>query len=48
MSRKPDFDDSDEESAVSPPRNMNNIERRIALFVDFENIAIGVTDAKYK
>src|SRR5438874_13651355 len=26
---------------------MNN-ERRIALFIDFENIAIGVTDAKYK
>jgi uncharacterized protein (TIGR00288 family) len=48
MSRKPDFDDSDEESAASPPRNMNNIERRIALFIDFENIAIGVTDAKYK
>src|SRR5436190_11648464 len=48
MSRKPDFDDSDEESAASPPRNMNNIERRIALFVDFENIAIGVIDAKYK
>src|SRR5213083_3264361 len=48
MSRKPDFDDSDEESAGSPPRNMNNIERKIALFIDFENIAIGVTDAKYK
>src|SRR6266850_6013402 len=49
MSRKPDLDDGDEESAVSPPRNMNNnIERRIALFIDFENIAIGVTDAKYK
>ncbi|PYQ50197.1 MAG: hypothetical protein DMF59_11505 [Acidobacteria bacterium] len=27
---------------------MNNHERRIALFIDFENIAIGVTDAKYK
>src|ERR1041385_9274962 len=49
MSRKPDFDDGDEESAVSPPNNMsNNIERKIALFIDFENIAIGVVDAKYK
>ena len=27
---------------------MNNIERKIALFIDFENIAIGVIDAKYK
>src|SRR5947207_15607569 len=48
MSRKPSLHDSDEESAASPPRNMNNHERRIALFIDFENIAIGVIDAKYK
>src|SRR5436305_4825785 len=49
MSRKPDIDDSDEESAVTPPNNMNNnVERKIALFIDFENIAIGVIDAKYK
>jgi uncharacterized protein (TIGR00288 family) len=27
---------------------MNSNERRIALFIDFENIAIGVTEAKYK
>ena len=27
---------------------MNNAEHKIALFIDFENIAIGVTDAKYK
>ncbi|MEO8033718.1 MAG: NYN domain-containing protein [Acidobacteriota bacterium] len=27
---------------------MNNTEHKIALFIDFENIAIGVTDAKYK
>ena len=26
----------------------NDRERKIALFIDFENIAIGVTDAKYK
>src|ERR1700730_12792093 len=49
MSRRPAFDDVPEDDTLSsPPRNMNNIERKIALFIDFENIAIGVTDAKYK
>ncbi len=50
MTRKPNFDsDSSEEDLSSAiPRNMNNVERKIALFVDFENIAIGVIDAKYK
>jgi uncharacterized protein (TIGR00288 family) len=36
-----------EDDASSPPRAMNS-ERKIALFIDFENIAIGVHDAKYK
>src|SRR5213596_2022159 len=50
MSRKPLFEtDTPEEDlgAGPPPRNMQ-AERRIALFIDFENIAIGVIDAKYK
>jgi uncharacterized protein (TIGR00288 family) len=53
MSRKPVFDpeatsnDEDISSSSPPPRNMST-EHKIALFVDFENIAIGVTDAKYK
>ncbi|MCU1227691.1 MAG: uncharacterized protein JWO97_575 [Acidobacteria bacterium] len=52
MTRKPVFDAdanaNDDEISSSPPRSMNNNERKIALFIDFENIAIGVTDAKYK
>ena len=50
MSRKPHFetDRAEEDLGGAAPRNMNNHERRIALFIDFENIAIGVTDAKYK
>jgi len=52
MSRKPVFDAdanaTDDDNSPSPPRSMNNNERKIALFIDFENIAIGVTDAKYK
>jgi uncharacterized protein (TIGR00288 family) len=43
-------EESPEEDSGSPlpqPRNMNG-ERKIALFIDFENIAIGVTEAKYK
>jgi uncharacterized protein (TIGR00288 family) len=49
MTRRPHFDsDSPEDDEMSsPPRSMN-AERRIALFIDFENIAIGVRDAKYK
>ena len=50
MSRKPHFETetAEEDLGGAAPRNMNNHERRIALFIDFENIAIGVTDAKYK
>ena len=49
MTRKPLFDGEIGEEDISSPnqRNMNS-ERRIALFIDFENIAIGVIDAKYK
>src|SRR5260221_11950266 len=53
MNRKAQFDnevngnDEDISTSSPPPRNMN-AERKIALFIDFENIAIGVTDAKYK
>ena len=53
MTRKPLFDqdaaanDEDISSGSPPPRNMNT-EHKIALFIDFENIAIGVIDAKYK
>jgi uncharacterized protein (TIGR00288 family) len=46
--RRPAFDETtDNDDTSSPPRSMSN-ERKIALFIDFENIAIGVTDAKYK
>src|SRR5215210_22375 len=51
MSRKPHFETDQSEGedlGGAAPRNMNNHERRIALFIDFENIAIGVIDAKYK
>ncbi len=51
MVRKPSFESDlvdDDSIGSAPPRNMNNVERRIALFMDFENIAIGVIDAKYK
>src|ERR1051326_9177667 len=50
MVRKPIFEETsnDDDSGVgSPPNRMSN-ERKIALFIDFENIAIGVTEAKYK
>jgi len=50
MSRKPLFETETAEEDLgpgAPPRGMQ-AERRIALFIDFENIAIGVTDAKYK
>lgn len=43
--RKPNFDSEDADYGDSS-RNMN--ESKIALFIDFENIAIGVMDAKYK
>jgi uncharacterized protein (TIGR00288 family) len=49
MVRKPSFDNDQQEddNVPSPPRSMTT-ERKIALFIDFENIAIGVIDAKYK
>src|SRR5258708_33809850 len=49
MNRKAQFDteanDEDISTSSPPPRNMN-AERKIALFIDFENIAIGGMDAK--
>ena len=39
--------DDDSTTNLPPPRTMNG-ERRIALFIDFENIAIGVTEARHK
>lgn len=50
MMRKPVFDNdqsSEDESPSLSQRSMNS-ERTIALFIDFENIAIGVREAKYK
>jgi uncharacterized protein (TIGR00288 family) len=40
-------DDGESEPGPPLPRSMSN-ERRIALFIDFENIAIGVQSANYK
>jgi len=49
MPRKPLFDnETEDDGSSSPPNNNMNNERKIALFIDFENIAIGVIDAKYK
>src|SRR6266851_4666829 len=51
MSRKPNFDNdaAEDDSNVGPPLSRSSMnESKIALFIDFENIAIGVTDAKYK
>src|SRR5437763_15611464 len=51
MSRKPNFDNDaaeDDGNVGSPPSRSSMNESKIALFIDFENIAIGVTDAKYK
>src|SRR6266540_3873703 len=39
---------NDDEGAESPMSSRSMSENKIALFIDFENIAIGVTDAKYK
>jgi uncharacterized protein (TIGR00288 family) len=44
MPRQEEYDD---DYNAPPPRNQGAL-RRIALFIDFENIAIGVTEAKYK
>jgi uncharacterized protein (TIGR00288 family) len=41
--------DNDQDDEIAPPPNTRSMsESKIALFIDFENIAIGVTDAKYK
>src|SRR5438105_13851707 len=51
MSRKPNFDNDaaeDDVNAGPPPSRSSMNESKIALFIDFENIAIGLTDAKYK
>jgi len=51
MSRKPNFDNDaaeDDTNVGLPPSRSSMNESKIALFIDFENIAIGVTDAKYK
>jgi uncharacterized LabA/DUF88 family protein len=51
MTRKPLFENEaaeDDNVNVAPPQSRNMSENKIALFIDFENIAIGVTDAKYK
>src|SRR3954470_3529751 len=49
MARRPAFEsDGDETDIGSSPSNRRMSESKIALFIDFENIAIGVIDAKYK
>jgi uncharacterized protein (TIGR00288 family) len=45
--RHPVYEPGDEDLPGPSNRYMNN-ERSIALFIDFENIAIGVREAKYK
>ncbi|HEY5609724.1 MAG TPA: NYN domain-containing protein, partial [Thermoanaerobaculia bacterium] len=40
--------DIDYDDMPSPPSRGFSPERRIALFIDFENIALGVREAKYK
>jgi uncharacterized protein (TIGR00288 family) len=46
VSRKPVIDNEPADYGNAPTQRMS--ERKIALFIDFENIAIGVMDAKYK
>jgi uncharacterized protein (TIGR00288 family) len=48
VSRKPIFDGEDADYGSASPSNRRMSESKIALFIDFENIAIGVMDAKYK
>src|SRR5919108_3322610 len=45
--KKPTFD-NDGEDEINVPSNRTMSESKIALFIDFENLAIGVIDAKYK
>ena len=47
MPRKPVYDGDEPGDYGNAPSNRMS-ESKIALFIDFENIAIGVTDAKYK
>src|SRR5207253_10783477 len=46
MSRKPSFETESEDDIG--PSNRSISESKIALFIDFENIAIGVIEAKHK
>jgi uncharacterized protein (TIGR00288 family) len=46
--RKPYDNNPAEESDYGKPPSQRMTESKIALFIDFENIAIGVMDAKYK
>ena len=46
MARKPNFDSDDADYGNAPSNRMS--ESKIAIFIDFENLAIGVMDAKYK
>src|SRR6266576_903449 len=49
MPRKPAFDNEGEDTDIgAAPSSRSMAESKIALFIDFENIAIGVVDAKYK
>ena len=36
---------NNDDETDSPPSSRSMAERKLALFIDFENIAIGVTDA---
>jgi uncharacterized protein (TIGR00288 family) len=47
MTRRPSSE-SEADDEMSAPSSRNMSESKIALFIDFENIAIGVIDAKYK
>jgi uncharacterized protein (TIGR00288 family) len=46
--RKPLFESNEESGDYGAAPSQRMSESKIALFIDFENIAIGVTDAKYK
>ncbi|HYI07623.1 MAG TPA: NYN domain-containing protein [Thermoanaerobaculia bacterium] len=48
MSRKPAFESHEEGGDYGSAPSQRMSESKLALFIDFENIAIGVTDAKYK
>jgi len=44
--RKPNFDGDDADYGNAPTNRIS--ESKIAIFIDFENIAIGVRDAHYR